>query len=316
MRFQWPLTDLLPARSAIRRFSHVFIVFALLTATNAGFDVPEAADLRPGPETVWAEGLGVRPVLETYFAGGEMPAVQGWARFVKEHGEGWDLVVDARSGLPNLVSGQGIPWYPGAGNDLAWDKEAGTEGPTMGLLEDLAREFLRERRDLMQVNEKDLVLEAGASRLAGPAGDHGTVVFGYAPGGVPVEGARVYFRVNSGNLVQFGAVLVAPVRGGVKPQLGEEEALGVVREHHGAAEGVQPGMEEPGRLVRVPHAEGETGYGHWLVWDLKVRWPGEEETWEALVDAETGELRKYVGVSPRGLVDAAALVEALVATKG
>jgi len=32
-----------------------------------------------------------------------MPSVQGWARFVKDHGAGWDLVVDtASSGFHDL----------------------------------------------------------------------------------------------------------------------------------------------------------------------------------------------------------------------
>ena len=45
--------------------------------------------------------------------------------------------------------------------------------------------------------------------------------------GVPVVGAKVYFRINNGNIVQFGADRIAEVGISVQPALGASEARSV-----------------------------------------------------------------------------------------
>src|SRR5262245_45791796 len=42
-----------------------------------------------------------------------------WKAFRATYGDKWDVYVDARSGAPMLVQGQGIPFIPGSGNTLS-----------------------------------------------------------------------------------------------------------------------------------------------------------------------------------------------------
>src|SRR5213083_3048916 len=46
------------------------------------------------------------------------PVRAGWKAFKAANGEAWDMYLDARSGAPLLVQGQGIPLIPGSGNTL------------------------------------------------------------------------------------------------------------------------------------------------------------------------------------------------------
>lgn len=41
-----------------------------------------------------------------------------WKTFLVRYGKLWDLSIDHRSGRPDLIQGQGIPWVPGDGNGL------------------------------------------------------------------------------------------------------------------------------------------------------------------------------------------------------
>jgi len=287
-----------------------------LPVALAAVEAPGGEWSEPNPLVVWAEGMGVGPTLEMHFAAvGARPGLRGWDRFVRRNGPRWDLMLDLRSGRPNLVQGQGVPWHPGPGNDLSWKDVARfggdeADGPRLDLLEARALAFLKKHRDLMRVDLGDLVLDPERSGFPGRLGGFGTVEFLHAPGGVPVEGARVFFRVGSGNLVQFGANLVSEVRTSTEPALPVEQALAAVLDHHG---GEGPDLLEPAALLLVPYdpagMPGEAwtgtpgeGYGHWLVWRLALRFPGEAETWEALVDAHTGDLRRFVDLNRFGTV--------------
>src|SRR6185295_11438028 len=127
-----------------------------------------------------------------------------WQAFRQEHGI-WTAYVDARSGRIESAEGEGIPWIPGAGNRLA--ASAGRK-VDLQMLEGIARRFVDERSSLLGLDSKTLVLSSGRS---GEMADYLWYVdFDVARAGIPIEGARVVFRVNNGNLIQFGLENLPP----------------------------------------------------------------------------------------------------------
>jgi Zn-dependent metalloprotease len=127
--------------------------------------------------------------------------------------------------------------------------------------------------------------------------------------GVPVEGAKVYFRINNGNIVQFGAERVAAVRTGAKPKIDRAAALAAV------VQALRFPVEEigeildPGTLKLVPALtvgerpaekyEGAPGggYRHLLVWEAEFRHAGDPATWQAKVDAKSGQILSIVDLN-------------------
>ena len=59
----------------------------------------------------------------------------------------------------------------------------------------------------------------------GPNGRLWLAEFEVLHGGVPIRGARVFFRVNSGNIVQFGTELVGDVQISARPAVDRGRAL-------------------------------------------------------------------------------------------
>src|SRR6185369_3695836 len=99
------------------------------------------------------------------------------------------------SGGPRWTSG--IAWIPGKGNSLK-----GAHKVNLETLETIARNFLPRVAGMMGVDPKSLVLNVG--RSGQPAGHLWFVDFDVVRDGMKIEGARVVFRVNNGNLIQFG----------------------------------------------------------------------------------------------------------------
>src|SRR6185295_15008247 len=131
------------------------------------------------------------------------PAVEAaWNKFRLSSGE-WTASIDARSGAIASADGAGVPWVPGKGNQLS-----GRTAPDLSVLEGIARRFVADNANLLGVDPSSLVLNS--SRSGQPADYLWFVDFDVTRGGIPVENARVVFRVNHGNLVQFGTEFVPP----------------------------------------------------------------------------------------------------------
>jgi hypothetical protein len=288
--------------------------FAFLVALGAAIGAPCVLSSQIAPDrkagslgavAVESERFVLNPAIEELEGARSRlaPAVDAaWSAFRLEHGA-WVGYLDLRSGRLESAEGEGIPWIPGSGNRL----DAATVGIVdLAALEGIARRFVAEQEPLLGLDGKDLVLSSGRS---GAVSDSLWYVdFDVRRAGIPIEGARVVFRVNHGNLIQFGLESVPPAGVAVpKVAISAEQAGKKVAERVG---GLVPGRDEildPGSLHLLPSAENDArfvegfaygeGYGLTAVWDLTFRRAGDLGTWRARVDATTGELLSLADVN-------------------
>jgi hypothetical protein len=226
------------------------------------------------------------------------------AAFESEAGSGWRYFVDRRSGGMALVEGHGLPW----GAD------------TLPELEARCRAFLQRHFGLFGVPESQLVLDERASLKLGERGQLWSVVFRQVVSGVPVENARVIFRLAQGRLVQFGVDRTVPTTAAFRSTAGllsPAQAKDALAAHVSSLLAADR-FTEDGTLLWVPRGVDETGaYGGpigegWkpeIVYRFTFLREGSMGSWQALVDAATGEVLRFVDDT-----DYAALVKASVYT--
>ncbi|HXU44497.1 MAG TPA: hypothetical protein VN783_03160 [Thermoanaerobaculia bacterium] len=236
-------------------------------------------------------------------AGGSIAAdVQAaWAAFNDTVGGQWTGYFDRRTGRLDYAEGSGLAWIPGRGNRLA------ESGGTVDLarLEALGRDFLRTFGPAMGVDPAGLVLAKGRS---GPVSDYLWLVdFDVLWGGLPVEGARVVFRVNNGNLIQVGTENL-PAPGSVIPKvaLSREDALAKLSAYVGGFGSADTFLDTGSRHL-IPVAVDNSGFaggfepgkgrGLAQVWELTFRREGVLGTWRGRIDATTGEFLELADVN-------------------
>jgi hypothetical protein len=238
----------------------------------------------------------------------ELPAMQS---FYARSSHDWEVRWDERSNLPNLVQGVGAPLLPGRGNRLTHGDVGLAQGAAveMGDVEKLLRAFMARYPEMFGVPLGDLKLNVKASAVAGADRQVWLVEFQQTHRGVPVEGANAFFRINNGNIVQFGTEKVAPVRIGTRPRLDNAAALAAVLRATGIRLPEVREILDAGTLKIVPTlTAGEkpaelfagaagTGYNHRLVWELSFRRTGDEATYQALVDARSGRVLQVVDLN-------------------
>jgi len=233
------------------------------------------------------------------------PAVQnGWEayRIGLNPGTEWQASIERRTGLITFAEGGNVAWVPGRGNkltnkDLGGFLKSGSR-VDMTAMEAIARDYLPRVQSFLGVNPKELVLDRGRS---GQPADHLWFVdFNVVREGLPIEGARVVFRVNNGNLVQYGTENLPAPGAAVPPtKLSSKDALDAVAKFIG---GFQAGdkIRDAGSLHLLPAevanskvAEGfqfGNGRGIAKVWQVTFHREGVMGTWRARVDAATGEV--------------------------
>ena len=225
----------------------------------------------------------------------------GFDRFVAENGAAWQVQMDRRTGLPALIEGSGVPFQP----RLPGDGRA-----LLPAMERLARTFLADHADLFPVDGADLSLVPEGS------GEFGGYLyymrFQYSRGGVPVEGADVVFRINHGNLIQFGAENVAPqAEVDTFPSFDRQTALQILDGFVGGLS-AEDEILDAGHLSILPIAPaGDTGsfagtpgrgLEYALVYTLSFRRPGVMGSWTAKIDAHTGEVLSFADTNQYGSV--------------
>ncbi|HEX4960709.1 MAG TPA: hypothetical protein VF173_07705 [Thermoanaerobaculia bacterium] len=231
---------------------------------------------------------------------------RAWDLFqIGETGE-WQAYYNRSNGRVEMVEGAGIPWLPGTGNQLTrsdlsrlWAVSlADTAKIRLSTLERIARAFLPRVQALLGVDPATLVLNLG--RSGQPTEGVWFVDFDVVAGGLPIDGARVVFRVNHGNLVQFGTEGL-PTAGATrsKPTLSRQRALEVVTEATG---GLDDEILDPGSLHLLVSEEEGKGRGLLTAWQFLLRRPGVIGTWRARVDAATGALLEFADVNDYGQV--------------
>ncbi len=275
---------------------------------------PEESNRQAGSTALLAGAFGVpqlevQPSLEIQARGSQKslanPALQ---RFFAFQSDEWEVRWDTRAERPNLIQGVGIPLLPGRGNKLALAdlKLAHSGGPTVADVEAKLRAFLADFPELLNVSGFDLRLDARSTVNAGDDKQLWSVELQQFHRGVPVEGAKVYFRINNGNIVQLGADRVAEVRTGAKPRIDRAAALAAVVHALGFRVDEIQQITNPGTLKFVPALtageqpaqkyEGAAGggYRHLLVWEVEFRRAGDPVTWQAKVDARSGQILSII----------------------
>lgn len=221
------------------------------------------------------------------------PSLTGAAArdFLARRGGSWAFDVDRRTGKAALIQGSGIPLLPGAGNRLGKEqlRGLGLEGValTPQALEPVVRSFLVDQEPLLRPASGELVLDLERS-LARDDGRLQSVYFRWVVGGVPVEGANVFVRLNSGNITQLGSALIGEIDLDTTPAIRAEEAWQRLLAYADDAEQARS-VQEPELLIQ-PEDGSEDDVTYRLIWRALYRVPGAIETWEGRVDAHTGEV--------------------------
>ncbi len=256
----------------------------------------------------------VKPSLIPYFTSeGNRCREAGMEMFFDRHGTDWDVQWDARSDRPNIISGQGIPFFPGPGNDLTLEKLS-LRGEKVSVFDqtiatEMALEFIERQRDLLRVDLADLEINDLSTRSFGNNNRLWFIHFDQFHEGVRIKYSDVYLRVNAGNITQFGTHAYQKVDETLPavPRVKEDQALNISIAH---AETVLTGDLEivaPPELLFLPvfpemdrmepgerfTGEAGSGYAHRLVWELKFRINPSPETWFAVIDAQTGKILSF-----------------------
>jgi hypothetical protein len=232
----------------------------------------------------------------------------GWAAFTLANAGVWRGYVDRRTSLLEYAEGAGIPWIPGRGNRLTRaDVAPFLAGPGVDLqaLEAIARDFLGRVAKPLGVDPAALVLDRGRS---GQVADYLWFVdFDLVASGQTVEGARVTFTVNNGNLIQFGTVGLPP-RGTAAPPVAVDRAaaLALLDRHIGGfGNGDRFADQGSLHLLPVDVADGRSplgftpgeGRGLAFVWQFTFHRDGVMGNWRGRVDATSGEILSFGDVN-------------------
>jgi trimeric autotransporter adhesin len=212
-------------------------------------------------------------------------------------GIGADLgAYDLRAGRwGSLIAKAPLVPGPGVGNRLTW--------AALGLAPPANDAAYKNAvwlafKGYLQTNQA--LLGVSASELGAPSigtYENNRLVHVYAGrvyGGVPVRDSFVKATLNSGNLVLYGTRNWGTINISTTPSVSQDVARDVVGGHLSGLTVTEWGTPE---LVIVPMASGSnpetavgSGYAYRLTWAIGAMVEGSEGSWEALVDARTGEL--------------------------
>ena len=246
-----------------------------------------------------------------YLAAGE-----GISRFLNDNGPMWKATVDLRRGVPSLLDGGAMPFIPGPGNDLPWGAfGAGCLSNRCiprGEVEKAARAFIDRYPEMFMVKQEELILDPEGTV---PVGESVYLArFGRTVRGVPVEGASIYFRIVNGNLIQVASSRISPVPVETAPAISSSTAWDILNGYLGSEKVTEKDeVIEPGSLLIVPTTprgmsadayRGPAGAmaAFNLAYRLVFRRPGVTGTWEALIDAKTGEILRFVDANRYGKI--------------
>lgn len=298
------------------RRSLVAALLVLLTAATAGaFGQKEALSDLDRVVFVSPELRVVEWSTDADQLRATLPSIAVVDAFRAEHGAGWHVTIDETRGVATLISGGSIPIIPGHANDLPWSAVASgchdNQCIPVAHVEGLARAFVDRYSDLLGVSSADLVLDPAGSM---PVGNHLYLLrFSVRINDVPVDRGSVYFRINGGNLIQVATQNVAPVAVGTTPELDRDTGWQVVEEYLGPLASADDRVSDRGTLEVVPVTSAGvdpdafdgplgSGFAYKLAWRYVFDRPDVIGSWEALVDATTGELLRFVDRNRYGRV--------------
>jgi fibronectin type 3 domain-containing protein len=246
---------------------------------------------------------------------GPLPGTQAMRDFRAAHGEAWRFTVDLRRGVTSLLDGGAIPIIPGLANGLAWEDFApgcsSYDCLPVATVEALARDFIDANSEALGLRSADLVLNPAGS---GPFGGNLYFLrFDWLVGGLAVDHATVYVRINSGNLIQLATERVGTSTLDAQPTLTAADANLILQDYLGPFGGYDDNVLDAGSLRVVPVTpagqdpdvfDGSIGSGidYRLAWRFAFTRKDVIGTWEGLVDAHTGELLRFVDTNEYGRI--------------
>ncbi|HWM91110.1 MAG TPA: fibronectin type III domain-containing protein [Thermoanaerobaculia bacterium] len=254
-----------------------------------------------------ADVLVAQPVMEQVEDAQSLlePTVRdGWHAFRGANGD-WKAQVDKRHGRVDFAEGAGVPWVPGRGNGLKAEDIAGhlkgKKKADLSTLESISGSFLPKVAHLLGVDVKSLKLDK--DRSGNPSDYLWYLDYNVEIDGLAVEGARVVFRINHGNLIQFGSEnLPSPKASAPKAKLTREQALSVLAAYVGGMRAGDTFLDN-GSLRLLPVAiedvrfndKFEFGKGRGLAaaWQFTFNRAGEGATWRGRIDAASGEVLDF-----------------------
>jgi hypothetical protein len=234
-----------------------------------------------------------------------------------DSGNDWLVMIDRITGKPSLVEG-GVPWIPGRGwnNNIkaqdigVSDFQALNNQVPLEKVDEIAKEFLKKYPNLFNVDIDNLELAKDSS---GPMLDYlYNVNYRFTYKGLPVENAWLNFHLNNGNMVLCGATYISDSIKALDPtpSISLDTAWDVVFGYIGEKLGFNDEITEPGRLIIVPmlttkayngeYYEIGSGMEYKLVYVMGFRKESVTGTWEARVDAHTGELLSFKDTNAYG----------------
>lgn len=250
-------------------------------------------------------------------AGDSGPAADAAADFRARRGGQWTIRFDERTGRPALISGSGIPLLPGRGNSLTAGMLGLPSSFDLADAEPLARAFISAERDLLRPDAGELRLNPNRSGSLDGGRIH-YFDYDWYVDDIPVEGARVFLRVNSGNIVQFGTDGVGRGRIPTVALLDADAAIDRMFTHAGGMT-AEDLVVDPGHLLILPLSDASGaairggGVSYRLVWRVAFRRGATTPTWTADIDARSGEVLSFYdanlyarvtgGINPRTVTD-------------
>jgi len=265
-------------------------------------DVPEGVSkVQMGTAPFETAGLRVEPTLEMHPMGtAKAAALPGMGRFLAAESDQWEVRFDRRNDRPALIQGVGVPLLPGRGNKLS-NADVGLRAkPALADAERAVRGFLEKYPEVLNVQGFDLRLDAEHSLNYG--GYFWNIQLQQYVDGLPVADAYAYFRINHGNLVQFGTNRLADVNIDTRPSLSADESFLASVSNIGFT-GEVGARPIPGKLQILPiAAEGDqsfgepfeglrgAGYRHVLAYEHIFVPAGTDEPFRVLTDARSGQV--------------------------
>jgi hypothetical protein len=217
--------------------------------------------------------------------------VRSDAAFVDRRGGRWATLMLSEPLLPGRGQGNGLSWANLGRGAPKNDSELG---------EAAAQAF----HGYLEANSHPLRIDRAELPGPGKATVHrdGALVQIYMPrivDGVPVRGSYLSATINNGNLTLFGAHHWGDVKASTSPGITRKAAFDAVK----ALVDPYPVGGEWGKseLVLLPLAQGLNpkqvqvgeGFDYRLAWVVRPAFDGDERRFEALVDAQTGELLAF-----------------------
>ncbi len=204
--------------------------------------------------------------------------------------------MDRRSGLwGTLISSR--PMLPGRGNSLTWETPPASPRALDRAAWDAFVGYLGAHRGQLKIDPAELV---GGDRVT--VNGDGTLVQIHARrtvDGITVRDSYLTAVLRHGNMVLFSANGWGAVRTSSRPTISRDEATAGVLGHVAPLE-VDGYWRRPS-LAYVPMVRGADpaqvalgqGYQYRLAWVVHPRIQGDGGSWEALLDAHTGELLSF-----------------------